>query len=139
MIGAEEELARLLRESGAVLVRKNRHLVYRLPNGQMYTMAATPSDFRAADNQLRQLRKVLGMKRETRKNPGRTAKKGAPGAPKFMATTRPTEKPNPFAGMVFRVREVKYKGCYPVDVRHVPMTPLWCLLRNLVGYGGETC
>jgi len=48
-----------LRECGAVLVRQRKHLVYRLPNGRPYTMSQTPSDHRAARNQLTVLRRQL--------------------------------------------------------------------------------
>ncbi len=50
----------LLEESGAVQVPAGKHLKYRLPNGMTYIMAATPSDRRAAANQLSDLRRMLG-------------------------------------------------------------------------------
>lgn len=75
------EVSRLLKEHRAVLVRTKRHQVYRFPNGRVFTMASTPSDFRAAANQLTDLRRTLGIdterglpgeRREKRCKPGRS-------------------------------------------------------------------
>jgi hypothetical protein len=64
-MNAEIEVSRLLNESGAVLVRQSKHLVYRLPNGQNFVAAKTSSDpGRAAKNNLSQLRRALGLVRE---------------------------------------------------------------------------
>ena len=54
------EITRLLEQSGAVLVRSKNHLVYRLPTGETYTRAKTPSDHRAERNDLSILRRALG-------------------------------------------------------------------------------
>jgi hypothetical protein len=63
-VNAAVEVDRLLNQSGAVLVRQNKHLVYRLPNGQNFVMAKTSSDpDRAAKNNLRDLRHALGIVR----------------------------------------------------------------------------
>lgn len=62
-MNAELELDRLLKER-AVLVRQNKHLVYRLPNGQSFVVAKTSSDpVRAARNSLSDLRRALGIER----------------------------------------------------------------------------
>ena len=55
------EVTRLLEQSGAVLVRHKKHLVYRLPNGTTYTRAKTASDNRAERNNLTTLRRALGV------------------------------------------------------------------------------
>ena len=52
------EITRLLEQSGAVLVRSKNHLVYRLPTGETYTRAKTPSDHRAERNDLSILRRA---------------------------------------------------------------------------------
>lgn len=63
-MNAEQEVCRLLQESGAVLVRQNKHLVYRLPNGRNFVAAKTSSDpERAAKNSLSDLRRALGVPR----------------------------------------------------------------------------
>lgn len=52
-------LERALREAGAVLVRRKRHNVWRLPSGRMFVSAQSPSDRRAEHNALRDLRAAL--------------------------------------------------------------------------------
>jgi hypothetical protein len=65
-MNAQTEIDRLLEESGAVLVRQNKHLVYRLPNGKNFVVAKTPSDpDRGAKNSLSDLRRALGAPRTT--------------------------------------------------------------------------
>jgi hypothetical protein len=49
----------MLKESGAVLVRNNKHEVYRLPNGKKFTRSNTPSDVRTARNQASDLRRLI--------------------------------------------------------------------------------
>jgi hypothetical protein len=61
-MGAADEVDELLKRSGAVLIRDHKHLVYRLPNGNKFTRAKTPSDRKAAHNDLSDLRRALGMK-----------------------------------------------------------------------------
>jgi hypothetical protein len=140
---AKKELDKLLKDSGAQLKRSRKHLIWELPDGRKFTHSATPGDMRAYDNALSDLRKLLGIRREVRKNPERRKKPGV-------------GKPVYWAGSVIQVRDwsamaaaveayikrlpstVKPEPCcFPVDVRLVPMTPLWCILRNLVGYGGR--
>jgi hypothetical protein len=67
-MNAQQEIERLLEESGAVLVRQNKHLVYRLPNGKNFVAAKTSSDpDRAAKNSLSDLRRALGAARTVTK------------------------------------------------------------------------
>jgi hypothetical protein len=84
-MNAAIEIDRLLDESGAVLVRQNKHLVYRLPNGHVFTRFKTPSDHRASRNELSDLRHALGMVREKPKQKGERAmqveQKSTPGVP----------------------------------------------------------
>ena len=59
---AKEEILDLLNKNGFVLQRDTKHLVYRQPEtGKVFTMAKTPSDFRAYPNALRDLRRILGL------------------------------------------------------------------------------
>jgi hypothetical protein len=69
-MNATAEIDRLLDQHGAVLVRQNKHLVYRLPNGGTFTRFKTPSDHRAALNELSDLRHALGVARERPKQKG---------------------------------------------------------------------
>ncbi len=75
-----ERLMAALSAAGAVLKRQKKHLVYVLPNGKSFTVSATPSDCRAEDNALTDLRHALGAEpraavvnppRERRAKPGR--------------------------------------------------------------------
>lgn len=60
----EREIVRLLEASGAVYIgSKSGHLKYRLPDGRSFVMAGTPGDYRNALNALRDLHKLLGIKR----------------------------------------------------------------------------
>ena len=79
----DTEVRRLLSEFRANLVRSRKHEVWKLPNGHTYVRASTPSDFRAADNQLTDLRRQLGIadpkrgktgERREHKHGGRDAK-----------------------------------------------------------------
>ena len=63
IMDATAEVTKLLHESGAVLVRQNKHLVYQLPNRRTFTRSKTPSDNRAALNELSDLRRALGRER----------------------------------------------------------------------------
>ena len=138
---AKEELEALLRASGAKLKRKSNHVVWELPDGRKFTHALTPSDVRAWPNALATLRKMLGIRREVAKSSRRRSK---PGAPKPV--WKPTPPPAPlrktkgiealerlYARLAFKPKPC----CVPVDLRPVPMTPVWCILRNLLGYGGS--
>jgi hypothetical protein len=70
-MNAARRVDELLNENGAVLVRQNKHLVYRLPNGQNFVVAKTSSDReRAAKNNLSDLRRALGVVRATPKAQG---------------------------------------------------------------------
>ncbi len=69
----QRELERMLKEHNAVLVRSSKHLVYRLPNGQNFVMPNTPGDhYRGANNQLKDLRRALGIVRVAPEEKGST-------------------------------------------------------------------
>lgn len=74
-MGAAQQVEDLLRESGAVLLRDRKHLVYRLPNGQKFTRSKTPSDRRAAHNDLSDLRRALGLENTGAVEGGRREKR----------------------------------------------------------------
>jgi len=52
-------IQKLLKRCGAELKRQHKHQVWRLPDGRNFVMAATPSDHRAAQNQMRMLKRML--------------------------------------------------------------------------------
>lgn len=49
----------LLRQHNFILVRQNKHKVYRNPEGKVYVVGNTPSDCRWAQNALRTLKRVI--------------------------------------------------------------------------------
>lgn len=51
----------LLKQSGAQLVRQNKHIVYKLPNGQTFVRASTASDHRAEKNAHSVLKRLLNI------------------------------------------------------------------------------
>lgn len=67
---ARAEVDRILRERGAVLSRQRKHEVWRFPDGKTFVRASTPSDWRADLNNLRDLRRVLGLVDPQRGVPG---------------------------------------------------------------------
>jgi hypothetical protein len=73
-----DEIANLLAADGAELGRWDKHKVYRLSNGKLFTMAATPSDHRACLNAVSDLRLALGVRRVIYKNPDRRPKSKRP-------------------------------------------------------------
>jgi hypothetical protein len=60
MADHNKELRKMLKECGAVLVRDKNHQVWRLKNGKNFVCPKTPSDWRVAKNNIRDLRKALG-------------------------------------------------------------------------------
>lgn len=67
--GPEEEVRRLLRESGAEQVPSGKHLKFRFPNGKTLIMSRTPSDRRAWQNILRDLKRILREPPRAQGNP----------------------------------------------------------------------
>lgn len=52
-------IQRLLKSSGAILLRNKKHPIYKLPNGKRFTLSASPSDHRACKNALSVLKNQL--------------------------------------------------------------------------------
>lgn len=63
---AQREVLDLIRDRGGVLVRTTKHIVYRFPNGQIFSLAKTPSDHRGWLNTLSDLRRALQIQRTFR-------------------------------------------------------------------------
>ncbi len=55
----DREFARLLDQSGARLIRKRRHAIYRLPSGGNIVCSATPSSWSASRKRVRDLRHII--------------------------------------------------------------------------------
>lgn len=60
---SEDAVAALLKEHGMKLVRNKKHQCWRHPSGRLFVMSSTPSDSYAANQQLRSLKKFLGIER----------------------------------------------------------------------------
>lgn len=54
----EQKLKRVIEETGATLVRQKNHLIYRLPNGRIVSVAKTGSDWRGIDASIRDFRRM---------------------------------------------------------------------------------
>jgi hypothetical protein len=55
----EKEIEQLLHTTGAKLLRRKRHEIYRLQSGGNFVQASTPSDWRRSRNSLGVLRRIL--------------------------------------------------------------------------------
>ena len=62
-MAAYDELMALLEEHRMVLDRSRKHQVWKHPDGRSFTMSSTPSDTHAVHQQIRSLRKFLGIAR----------------------------------------------------------------------------
>ena len=91
------EVDRLLEQSGAVLIRQNKHYVYKLPNGKSFVRSKTPSDHRAAHNSLQDLRRMLGVAvvKETTQAVQASEMTTAPAAAVPPALQQPIPTPTP--------------------------------------------
>lgn len=76
------EVERLLKKHGAVLLRHRKHLIWKFPSGRLLVQSSTPSDVNAEFNQLREIRRIIGVdnargaageRRERSNRPGRAA------------------------------------------------------------------
>lgn len=65
----QKQLETMLEEHGFELVRQNTHLVYKNPEGKVFVTSKTPSDFRAALNNVSYLKKVLATKSQSKSLP----------------------------------------------------------------------
>lgn len=54
----EKQISNHLRSIGAVLVRSKKHNVWRLRNGRILVTSQSPSDFRAFNNVLRDIKRL---------------------------------------------------------------------------------
>lgn len=62
MANPKQKLEKMLKESGAALIRTGKHPVYLLPNGHKFTGDKSPSDRRAVYNHISTLKRQLAKK-----------------------------------------------------------------------------
>lgn len=70
-----DEATELLIEAGAKVARHKKHEVWKLPDGRIWTRSKTPSDSHSDQNNLSDLKKMLGIRDGGWSNPDRVKKK----------------------------------------------------------------
>lgn len=78
----------LLKESGAVLIRRKKHEIWRLPNGKNFVRSKTPSSRNTDKNSFSDLRNLLGVDEERGKEGERRSKKTGGGRAETFNYTR---------------------------------------------------
>jgi hypothetical protein len=125
-----KDVEELLSQHGGKLVRQKKHHVWKLPDGRIFVMAATPGDIRAERNNMANLYNFLGVEKEIIKNPDRRPKPGV-GRPK-PASTAGDVKLRDWKSELLKVRLFKPKQSSCVGYQLVPVTPLTVILRHLL-------
>lgn len=74
-----DKVDELLKQTGAVLIRHKKHEIWKLPNGQNFVRAQTPSDKKADTNSLSDLKNLLGLNDERGREGVRREKKTSNG------------------------------------------------------------
>lgn len=133
------EVQKILRDHGAVLVRQKKHQVWKFPDGKVYVQASTPSDQRAAANQLSKLRNMLGLHGE----------RGIPGDRRekvLKVAARPIPKARlslsaasvPLAGLrdslmaVVRRSKPRHVCCFPMEKRTILVSPVSIWMDRII-------
>jgi hypothetical protein len=80
----------LLKECGAVMLRKSKHEIWRLPNGQKFIVPISPSDKRTEANQLSDLKRLLGITKHETTVGERREKRRTLGRPEQRTKHAPT-------------------------------------------------
>lgn len=71
-----DEVNKILEERGAILARKRKHEVWKFPDGKTFIRASTTSDRNSEENNLSDLRKLLGITAEHKPGTRRAKKNG---------------------------------------------------------------
>jgi hypothetical protein len=75
-LNKRDEVNKLLAERGAVLARKRKHEIWKFPDGRTFVRASTTSDRNSEENNLSDLRKLLGIQPEHKEGVRRAKKNG---------------------------------------------------------------
>jgi len=129
----EQTIEELLEKDGSVLLRHNKHKVWLLSNGQRFTQSTTPSDHKAALNQLSDLKHALGLIKKEATPPKSPVKKTIKKKRKRKESYKPMGLYNPMKeqlqnnGVIINLLiaeinklETKASGC------------LWCRFKKWV-------
>ena len=133
----QKEIEQLLQRTGAKLLRRKRHEIYRLESGRNFVQACTPSDWRRSRNALGVLRRILRPHPDQGGNDA-----GAPGRPgpepqKKLRGSLPNREPRPKAEVRIPTlggnrpsQEKTNRGSFPLRsvydlVDAAELCPLW--------------
>lgn len=150
-MSARDRVNKLLSQAGAVLLRKRKHEIWRLPNGQNFVRASTSSDQRAEHNNLSDLRHTLGAVKSTatqgERRPKRLKRGAAPAKTQYkrvetlslaqslrMAGLTDDALRDRMAEMETRMRELEQR----LEAAENHIASCWaCRLSRLVANRGE--
>ena len=76
-MSTREQANKILRDVGAILLRKKKHEVYQLPDGRRFVRSSTPGCVSSSDNNLAELKTALGLHNEQRGAEGERREKKA--------------------------------------------------------------
>jgi hypothetical protein len=133
----EKEIEQLLHRTGAKLLRRKRHEIYRLQSGGNFVQASTPSDWRRSRNSLGLLKRMLKPHRDQVGNDAVAPACPAPGPQKKLRRSLPNWEPRvkaevriPSLGGNRRAEEKANRNSFPVRsvydlVDAAELCPLW--------------
>jgi hypothetical protein len=124
----DKRLQEMLAEADATLVRSKKHIIYRLPNGEVVPVSQTPSDWRASR------KRITALKHALAKEPGVSAETpSAAGAEEPLVRERMVIPNWPARGPAGEV-EIKLEGSLPTPPAGAVFTPfgsVWDLQQHL--------
>lgn len=141
----ERRVLELIQEHSGALQRSTKHLVWKFPSGAVFVQASTPSDQRACLNNLRDLRRVLGIdntgkgegeRRPTRNKPGRDGKITTADISRSLSSSMAEALALAGTSQAFLEEENERLNRELVQMHAelanalVPCACLWCRIRN---------
>ena len=132
----EKEIEQLLHTTGAKLLRRKRHEIYRLQSGGNFVQASTPSDWRRSRNSLGVLRRILKPHPDQDGNKAMVPAQPDP-EPQKLRRSLPNWEPRaraevkiPALGGDRRAQEKRNRDSFPIRsvydlVNAAELSPLW--------------
>lgn len=93
----QKEIEQLLHRTGAKLLRRKRHQIYRLQSGENFVQASTPSDWRRSRNSLGVLKRILRPHPDQGGNDAVAPPRPDPENQKKLRKSLPNREPRPKA------------------------------------------
>jgi hypothetical protein len=133
----QKEIEQLLHRTGAKLLRRKRHEIYRLQSGGNFVQASTPSDWRRSRNSLGVLRRILSHHPDQGGNDAVAPARPDPEPQKKLRRSLPNWEPRakaevsiPSLGSNRQAKEKTNRGSFPVRdvydlVDAAELCPLW--------------